>query len=69
SLIESNSRGSLTTRKSYGLKGYTALSRVVGDEWGLEATASSLPAKQSVFLITHRLRSGLRLLHPDGVPL
>ncbi|HJW86158.1 MAG TPA: hypothetical protein VJ440_05950, partial [Candidatus Brocadiaceae bacterium] len=44
SLIESNSRGSLTTRKSYGLKGYTALSRVVGDEWGLEATASSLPA-------------------------
>ena len=23
--------------------------------------------KQQVFLFTHRLRSGLRLLHPDGV--
>ena len=37
--------GSLTTRKSYGLKGYMPLSHVSGDEWGLEATASSLPAK------------------------
>ena len=25
--------------------------------------------KQWVFFFTHRLRSGLRLLHPDGVPL
>ena len=25
--------------------------------------------KQSVFLFTHRLRSGLRLLHPTGVSL
>ena len=37
--------GSLTTRKSYGLKGYMPLSHVSGDEWGLEATASSLPAR------------------------
>jgi len=36
--------GSLTTRNSYGLKGYLGLSQVSGDEWGLEATASSLPA-------------------------
>ncbi|MBI5187152.1 MAG: hypothetical protein HZA01_15720 [Nitrospinae bacterium] len=36
--------GSLTTRKTYGLKGYMPLSHVSGDEWGLEATASSLPA-------------------------
>jgi len=38
--------GSLTTRKSDGLKGYTRLSRVSGDEWGLEATASSLPTEK-----------------------
>ena len=62
--------GSLTTRKSYGLKGYMPLtnrifvkdmpltnrifvkdmlwSHVSGDEWGLEAAASSLPARYSV---------------------
>ena len=40
--------GSLTTRKSYGLKGYVPLSHVSGDEWGLEAAASSLPAKVEV---------------------
>ena len=35
--------GSLTTRKTYGLKGYfVTLSKVSGDEWGLEAYASSL---------------------------
>ena len=46
SLLESNTMGSLTTRKTYGLKGYFAmLSKVSGDEWGLEAYASSLPAK------------------------
>jgi len=45
SLLESNAMGSLTTRKSYGLKGYfVKLSKVSGDEWGLEANASSLPA-------------------------
>ena len=40
--------GSLTTRNSYGLKGYLGLSQVSGDEWGLEATASSLPASESL---------------------
>lgn len=38
SLIQSNVMGSLTTRKTYGLKGYfVTLSKVSGDEWGLEA--------------------------------
>lgn len=36
--------GLLTTRKSYGLKGYLGLSQVYSDEWGLEAAVSSLPA-------------------------
>ena len=40
--------GSLTTRKSYGLKGYMLWSHVSGDEWGLEAAASSLPAKRRI---------------------
>ena len=50
--------GSLTTRKSDGLKGYTRLSRVSGDEWGLEATASSLPTEGG-FL--HRICYAIRL--------
>ena len=35
----------LTTRKWYGLKGYTRLYRVSGNEWVLEAAASRLPAR------------------------
>ena len=49
--------GSLTTRKSYGLKGYMLLSHVSGDEWGLEAEASSLPARFSAMKVaTYRTK-------------
>ncbi|UJS22511.1 MAG: hypothetical protein L3J18_17375 [Candidatus Brocadia sp.] len=38
SLLQSNTMGSLTTGKPYGLKGYfVTLSKVSGDDWGLEA--------------------------------
>ncbi|UJS19300.1 MAG: hypothetical protein L3J18_10250 [Candidatus Brocadia sp.] len=38
SLLQSNTMGSLTTGKPYGLKGcFGTLSKVSGDDWGLEA--------------------------------
>ena len=37
SLLQSNTLGSLTTGKPYGLKGYRMVSLVSGDDWGLEA--------------------------------
>jgi len=48
SLLQSNTLGSLTTGKPYGLKGYRMVSLVSGDDWGLEAyrlqsTSSSPP--------------------------
>ncbi|UJS20086.1 MAG: hypothetical protein L3J18_14450 [Candidatus Brocadia sp.] len=38
SLLQSNTMGSLTTGKPYGLKGcFGTLFKVSGDDWGLEA--------------------------------
>ena len=56
--------GSLTTRNSYGLKGYLGLSQVSGDEWGLEATASSLPA---CFIPSIKRGKGC-VFHEDKLP-
>jgi hypothetical protein len=34
--MQSNYTGSLTTRNTYGLKEYSLLSAIFGDDWGLE---------------------------------
>jgi len=64
SLPESNCAGSLTTRNSYGLKGYFMLSLLSGDDWGVGGTYTSLPAtNQNILKNTMNTRKSIRFLY------
>ncbi|UJS19135.1 MAG: hypothetical protein L3J18_09340 [Candidatus Brocadia sp.] len=52
SLLQSNTMGSLTTGKPYGLKGYfVTLSKVSGDDWGLEAVRLLPTSYANIFVL------------------